>query len=80
MNILPAIVMIALLVFIHEFGDFIVAKACGVAVPVLSIGFGRRLFGVEIGGTDYRVSMLPFGGYVMMAGADPRRMMYAIGW
>ena len=71
MQIIPAILLIAILVFIHEFGHFIVAKACGVSVPVLSIGFGRRLVGVEIGGTDYRISALPFGGYVRMAGADP---------
>jgi regulator of sigma E protease len=70
-DIIAAILLIAILVFIHEFGHFIVAKACGVSVPVLSIGFGRRLVGVEIGGTDYRISALPFGGYVRMAGADP---------
>ena len=47
------------------------AKACGVGVPVFSIGFGRRLFGIRWRGTDYRVSLLPFGGYVRMEGADP---------
>ena len=71
MNIFAAIAMIAILVFIHEFGHFIVAKACGVHVKVFSIGFGRRLIGTTIGGTEYRVSVLPFGGYVQMAGADP---------
>ncbi len=70
MNILAAVVLIAVLVIIHEFGHFIVAKACGVAVPVFSIGFGRRVVGIELGGTDYRISALPFGGYVRMAGAD----------
>ena len=50
------VVLVGLLVFIHEFGHFIVAKACGVGVPVFSIGFGRRVFGVEVGGTDYRLS------------------------
>ncbi len=70
MEILAAVAMVAILVFIHEFGHFIVAKACGIHVPVFSIGFGRRLFGVRIGDTDYRVSLLPFGGYVKMAGAN----------
>lgn len=70
MQILAAVAMVAILVFVHEFGHFIVAKLCGVHVPVFSIGFGRRLFGVKLGGTDYRVSMLPFGGYVKMAGAN----------
>ena len=70
-NIGAAVVLVGLLVFIHEFGHFIVAKACGVGVPVFSIGFGRRIFGVQIGETDYRLSALPFGGYVLLAGADP---------
>lgn len=70
MEILAAVAMVAFLVFVHEFGHFIVAKACGIHVPVFSLGFGRRLFGVKLGGTDYRVSMLPFGGYVKMAGAN----------
>lgn len=70
-NIGAAVVLVGLLVFIHEFGHFIVAKACGVGVPVFSIGFGRRIAGVQIGDTDYRLSALPFGGYVMLAGSDP---------
>ncbi|MDG1481595.1 MAG: RIP metalloprotease RseP [Myxococcota bacterium] len=71
MNIFAAVALVAILVFIHESGHFIVAKLCGVHVQVFSIGFGRRLIGFEYGGTDYRLSLLPFGGYVMMAGADP---------
>lgn len=70
MQILAAVGMVALLVFVHELGHFLVAKACRIHVPVFSIGFGRRLFGVRIGETDYRVSALPFGGYVRMAGAN----------
>jgi regulator of sigma E protease len=70
-NIFAAIGMIAILVFIHEFGHFIVAKACGVHVKVFSIGFGQRVVGFDYGGTEYRLSLLPFGGYVQMAGADP---------
>ncbi|MBM76329.1 MAG: hypothetical protein CMK59_13070 [Proteobacteria bacterium] len=71
MNFLSAIVLIALLVFIHEFGHFIVAKMCGVRCSVLSIGYGNRVVGFVWRGTDYRISALPFGGYVRMAGADP---------
>lgn len=70
-SVIAAVALIAILVFIHELGHFLVAKACGVRVTVFSIGFGRRLFGFQAGGTDYRVSLLPFGGYVQMAGADP---------
>lgn len=68
---LAALLLIAALITIHEFGHFIVAKACGVRVKVFSVGIGSRAFGFERGGTDYRVSWFPFGGYVRMAGADP---------
>lgn len=70
-GIFAALVLIAVLVTVHEFGHFLVAKALGVQVQVFSIGFGHRLFGFRWAGTDYRVSALPFGGYVRMAGADP---------
>ncbi len=62
---------IGVLVFIHEFGHFIVAKAFKVGVPVFSIGMGPRLWGFRYGDTDYRISALPVGGYVQLAGADP---------
>ena len=58
------------MVLIHEWGHFIVARMCGVRVDVFSIGFGPRLFGWKKGPTDYRVSALPLGGYVRMAGQD----------
>lgn len=57
-----------LLVFVHEFGHYFVAKLCGVTVEVFSFGFGRRLFGFMRGGTDYRVSLVPLGGYVKLLG------------
>src|SRR6185437_13072236 len=49
----------------------VVAKWCGVRVEVFSIGFPPRLFGFRRGDTDYRISLLPLGGYVKMAGGDP---------
>lgn len=58
------------LVFIHEFGHFIVAKSLRIGVPVFSIGFGPRLFGFRRGGTDYRVSAIPLGGYVRLKGDE----------
>ncbi|MFN7142582.1 MAG: RIP metalloprotease RseP [Myxococcota bacterium] len=66
-----ALALIAVLITIHEFGHFIVAKAFGVRVRVFSIGIGGRLVGFKWGDTDYRISWFPFGGYVRMAGADP---------
>lgn len=65
------LVMIGVLVVIHEFGHFLFAKLFGIGVPVFSVGMGPRLFGFHHNGTDYRVSALPVGGYVQMAGADP---------
>src|SRR5512138_2401967 len=59
------------LIFVHELGHFLVAKALGVKVVRFSIGFGPRLFGVRRGETEYLVSALPLGGYVKMAGDDP---------
>ena len=64
------ILVLGPLVFIHEFGHFIVAKYFGIAVPVFSIGFGPRLFGFKRAETDYRVSLIPLGGYVRMAGDE----------
>jgi regulator of sigma E protease len=70
-SILATVVLIAVLITVHELGHFLVAKACGVRVKVFSVGFGPRLFGFRAGDTDYRVSALPLGGYVRMAGSDP---------
>ena len=61
-------IVLGFLVLIHELGHFIVAKLCGVRVETFSIGFGTRLFGFRYGDTDYRISILPIGGYVKFAG------------
>lgn len=68
---LAGLFMLCILVVVHETGHFLVAKLFRVGVPVYSIGMGPRLFGFRWRGTDYRVSALPIGGYVRMAGADP---------
>lgn len=75
-NILLAAVGIGLLIFLHELGHFLAARAAGVRVEVFSLGFGPRLFGRVFGGTDFRVSLVPFGGYVMVAGQDPSDRRY----
>jgi regulator of sigma E protease len=64
------IVLIGLMVVVHEFGHFAVAKLCGVRVEAFSFGFGPRLFGYKYGDTDYKVCLLPLGGYVKMAGEN----------
>jgi regulator of sigma E protease len=68
--IVGVVLVLGVMVLVHEWGHFIVARMCGVRVDVFSIGFGPRLFGWKKGPTDYRVSALPLGGYVRMAGQD----------
>src|SRR2546423_8762884 len=63
--------VLGVMILVHEFGHYAVAKLCGVRVDVFSLGFGKRLFGFKRGDTDYRVSALPLGGYVKMAGENP---------
>jgi regulator of sigma E protease len=64
------IVLVGVMVVVHEFGHFAVAKLCKVRVEEFSFGFGPRLFGYKYGGTDYKVCLLPIGGYVKMAGEN----------
>jgi len=54
-------------IFVHEFGHLISAKLFGVEVKVFSLGFGPRLFGFKFKETDYRISLLPFGGYISLS-------------
>ena len=65
------IVLVGVMVVVHEFGHFLVAKLCGVRVEAFSVGFGPRLFGVKYGDTDYKVCLLPLGGFVKMTGENP---------
>lgn len=71
MWITEVILGLGILVFVHELGHYTVAKLCGVRVEVFSLGFGKRLWGFRRNGTDYRVSLIPLGGYVKMAGENP---------
>jgi regulator of sigma E protease len=69
--IVAFIVLIGVMVVVHEFGHFAVAKLCGVRVESFSVGFGPRLFGIKHGDTDYKICLLPLGGYVKMTGETP---------
>ena len=62
------LIVFGILVFFHEFGHFITAKLVGIRVEVFSFGYGKRLFGFRKGDTDYRVSLIPMGGYVRLLG------------
>ncbi len=62
------IVVLGILIFVHELGHFLVAKWVGVKVEKFSLGFGPKLFGKQIGETEYLISAFPLGGYVKMFG------------
>ena len=64
-------VVLGIMILVHEFGHYAAAICFGVRVDVFSIGFGKRLAGFKRGDTDYRISALPLGGYVKMAGENP---------
>jgi len=65
------IFVIGVLITIHEAGHFAMARLLGAPVEVFSVGFGKRLWGFERGGTDYRISLIPLGGYVRIPGLGP---------
>jgi RIP metalloprotease RseP len=64
------LIVLGILVFVHELGHFLAAKACGIYVDRFSLGMPPRLFGFRYGETDYCIGLLPIGGYVKMAGQE----------
>ena len=79
-NIILVIVGIGLLIFIHELGHFLVAKKIGVRVLAFSLGFGPALFKKKWGETEYRLSLVPLGGYVKLAGEGPEDEKSGASW
>ncbi len=71
LNIAGAIIALSIIIVSHEFGHFLAAKRSGIGVPEFSMGFGPRLFGWERGETKYSLRLIPFGGYIKMAGEQP---------
>jgi regulator of sigma E protease len=63
---------IGLVIFIHELGHFLAARWCGVRTEIFSLGFGPALFSFKRGTTQYQIALLPIGGFVKMAGAEPQ--------
>ena len=78
-NVLALVFVLSILVFVHEFGHFAVAKAFRFPVEVFSFGFGKRLLGFKRNGTDYRISAIPLGGYVRVVGLGPDESTIAEG-
>ncbi|MFQ5588112.1 MAG: RIP metalloprotease RseP [Nitrospiria bacterium] len=70
-TVLTFIIVLGVLVGIHEFGHFIVARMCGVQVQTFSLGFGPKIASKKVGPTEYCLSIIPLGGYVRMLGDDP---------
>ncbi|MCU0275787.1 MAG: RIP metalloprotease RseP [Acidobacteria bacterium] len=67
---LTFLVVLGIIVLVHELGHYVAARLMKIRVEVFSFGFGKRLFGRKIGATDFRVSLIPVGGYVRMAGEE----------
>jgi regulator of sigma E protease len=70
MNYAITIFIIGTLILIHELGHFLAARAVGIRVELFSVGFGPALWKKKAGGTEYRVSLVPLGGYVLPAVRD----------
>ena len=69
-TIIPFIILLGILIFVHELGHFAVAKWCGVRVEVFSLGFGKKILQHKRGDTIYCISLIPLGGYVKMFGDE----------
>src|SRR5437773_12184485 len=71
MFIALSIVGLAVLIVVHEAGHMVVARLCGMRVDRFSIGFGPALVKFKRGETIYQISVIPFGGFVQIAGLNP---------
>jgi regulator of sigma E protease len=70
-NVIPALAVLTVVVFVHEMGHFLVARWCGIKVAAFSIGFGRELAGFDDRrGTRWKISLIPLGGYVRFEGDE----------
>lgn len=65
-----SLVVLSLLIFFHELGHFLAARLMGVYVKVFSIGFGKKIFSFQYKGTEWKIAMIPLGGYVQMKGQE----------
>jgi len=65
------LLVLAILIFVHELGHFLLARACGIRVDVFAIGFGPKIVSKTVGETTYSLNLIPFGGYVKIFGENP---------
>ncbi len=80
LSTLAFIFVLGVLVLAHEFGHFIVAKLMRVRVEIFSIGFGKKLFSIKKGETEYRISLIPLGGYIKLSGDNPEEKRDGQSW
>jgi len=69
-NIILGLIGLGIVILVHEFGHFLSAKLAGITVEAFSVGWGKKLFSFQRGETEYRISMLPIGGYCKMKGEE----------
>ncbi len=65
------LIVLAVLIFVHELGHFLVARACGIRVDAFALGFGPKIISKKVGETTYALNLIPFGGYVKIFGENP---------
>src|SRR6185295_17328858 len=70
MSIIIFLIILAVLILVHEFGHFIVAKISGIRVDEFGLGFPPKIFAKKLGSTTYTLNAIPFGGFVKIFGED----------
>ena len=70
-TVVATVAVLGVLIFVHELGHFLTAKLLGVKVEIFSLGFPPKLISKQVGETDYRLSVVPLGGYVKLLGENP---------
>ncbi len=71
MTVVIFLIVLAILIFVHELGHFLIARACGIRVDAFAIGFGPKLIKKTVGEVTYSLNLIPFGGYVKIFGENP---------
>src|SRR5258705_916668 len=87
-SFVAAVIVLGVIIILHELGHFLVARFFKIRIETFAVGFGPRLIGFRRGDTDYRISALPLGGYVKIAGetlgdtitGDPREFLSKPKW
>ena len=71
MTVIIFLIVLAVLIFVHELGHFLIARLCGIRVDAFALGFGPKLISKKVGEVVYSLNLIPFGGYVKIFGENP---------